>query len=97
MPFALTKTADITKPATTAPMEMRLLVVLQRKVNSVITAADISGRNKISQENFVFHCERSQRAGTATDQASAVDFCVIFIRQSFIEVKSSTCADWRLR
>jgi hypothetical protein len=32
-----------------APMEMRLLVVLQRKVKSVITVAANSGKNKIVQ------------------------------------------------
>ncbi len=55
-------------------MEMRLLTVLLRNVNSVITAAESSGRNKISHGKISY-----------------------FIRQSFIEVKSSTCADWRLR
>ena len=46
----------------------------ERSVKSVMTAADSSGRNKISQGKISY-----------------------FIRQSFIVVKSSTCADWRLR
>src|SRR5665213_23189 len=44
----------ITKPATTAPMEMRLLTVLERRVKSVITTTDSSGRNKISQGKFSY-------------------------------------------
>ena len=64
----------MTNPAATAPMEMRLLTVLLRKVKSAITVAESSGRNRISHGKNSF-----------------------FIRQSFIEVKSSTCADWRLR
>ncbi len=63
-----------TNPVTTALMEIKLLFVLQRNVNSVMTAVASSGRNKMIQGN-----------------ASS------FIRQSFIEVKSSTCADWRRR
>ena len=73
-PLALMKTSERTKPMIIAPMEMRLLVVLQRKVKSVITTAASSGRNRIIQGKISY-----------------------FIRQSFIEVKSSTCAVWRLR
>src|ERR1700722_12082668 len=36
-------------PATMAPIEIRLLTTLLRKVKSVITAVDASGRNKTHQ------------------------------------------------
>src|ERR1035437_6244066 len=55
-PFAAMKKIVRMKPMTVAPMEMRLLVVLQRKVKSVITAVASSGRNKINQgsaSNFI--------------------------------------------
>src|ERR1035438_5251790 len=56
-PLAAIKASVRTKPVTIAPMEIRLLTVLLRKVKSVITTADSSGRNKISQgnnSNFIF-------------------------------------------
>ena len=39
------------KPVTIAPMDRSALVVRQRRVKSVITAAESSGRNKIIQGN----------------------------------------------
>src|ERR1035437_5872838 len=102
----------ITNPATTAPMEMRLLTVLERRVKSVITVADSSGRNKMSQgkiANFIEWAGNNQhptsniqhrkqpRAGHWMFGVGCWLLDVSSFNQSFIEVKSSTCADWRLR
>ncbi len=40
-----------TKPVTIAPMERSALAVRDRRVNSIITAAASSGRNKINHGN----------------------------------------------
>jgi hypothetical protein len=54
--FAAMKQIVKMKPVTMAPMDRSALVVRQRRVKSVITAAASSGRNKISQgsaSNFI--------------------------------------------
>ena len=50
-PLLAMKTIVRTKPVTMAPMDRSALVVRQRRVKSVITAAASSGRNKINQGN----------------------------------------------
>ena len=48
-PLLAMKTIVRTKPVTIAPMDRSALVVRQRRVKSVITAAESIGRNKIIQ------------------------------------------------
>ena len=50
-PLAAMKVSVRRKPMTIALMEMRLLFVRQRNVNSVMTAVASNGRNKIIQGN----------------------------------------------
>src|SRR2546423_8454315 len=51
---ALTKIAQLQKKLPkTAPIEMRLLTVFQRRVNKVITAAEPNGKSKMNQGSRV--------------------------------------------
>ncbi len=43
---------------TIAPMEMRLLTDLERKVKSVMTTTDSSGRNRISQGKISYFIQK---------------------------------------
>src|SRR5882672_4590903 len=69
-PLAAMKTTARTKLVTTALMEMRLLVVLQRNVNSVMTAVASSGRNKISQGKISYFISGNIQHSTLNSQHS---------------------------
>src|SRR5665647_358833 len=91
------------KPVTTAPMEMRLLTVLERRVKSVITVADSSGRNKMSQgkisyfitgngniQHSTWNSQHSMRTRAESSTLSVECWLlnVSSLLQSFIKVKS---------